>query len=355
MKKIITYINLIFLFLASCIDPFDPKLTTNERKLVVEAWLTNEAPPYTVRLYFSSPYNNKDLNIPVAGAKIFVTDNLGNKIDFEESPSTRGFYQSSPTGARGQEGRIYTLNIRTSNDQLYQSKPELLRPSTPIDSVFSTFKEKIDERGIKTRSFDVLVESKDPANAENYYKWEAVRYEALQYCINRIAAPTPTAPPTRFLANCCQPCWTVIKCQGCIILGDDKLVNGNKIRKTVGSIPYNSRLDAYVLVKQYAISKEVHSFWKAVDGQVNNSGGIFDEPPATIRGNIFNTNKPDEQVLGFFGVAGVSVKPTFLKRNYVSMPPVPEPDDNLLVVMLRNCEPCEERSNRTGKKPPNWF
>lgn len=355
MKKIITYINLIFLFLASCIDPFDAKLTTNERKLVVEAWLTNEAPPYTVRLYFSSPYNNKDLNIPVAGAKVFVSDNLGNKIDFEESPTTRGFYQSSPTGARGQEGRIYTLNIRTSNDQLYQSKPELLRPSTPIDSVFSAFKEKIDERGIKTRSFDVLVESKDPANTENYYKWEAVRYESLQYCINRIAAPTPTAPPTRFLANCCQPCWTVIKCQGCILLGDDKLVNGNKIRKTVGSVPYNSRLDAYVLVKQYAISKDVHSFWMAVDGQVNNSGGIFDEPPTTIRGNIFNTNKPDEQVLGFFGAAGVSIKPTFVKRNYVSTPPVPEPDDNLLVVILRNCEPCEERSNRTGKKPPNWF
>jgi hypothetical protein len=355
MKKLIPFLYFIILSISfSCIDPFDPKLNTNERKLVVQAWLTNEAPPYTVRLYFSAPYNNKDLNIPVSGARVFMTDDLGKTIPFDESTTTRGFYQSSPTGEHGQIGRTYTLNIRTTNDQLYQSKPELLRPAPSVDTVFSVFKEVIDERGIKSVNFDIIAETKDPATVGNFYKWEAVRYETLENCINRIIGSTDGRPGYRSLTRCCSPCWTITQCQSCIILNDDMLVNGNKIRQRVGSVPYDSRNDAYILVKEYAISKEVHQFWKSVNGQINNSGGIFDEPPATIRGNMFNANKPEEQVLGFFGAAGVSLKPVYVKRNFVPIQPNLPPPDGLNIVLSNNCEPCQERFNRTAKRPPNW-
>ena len=53
---------------------------------------------------------------------------------------------------------------------------------------------------------------------------------------------------------------------------------------------------------------------KLLESQIEIDGDLFDPPPAEIRGNIRNVDRPDEIVIGFFGAYSVKKKEIFIKR-----------------------------------------
>jgi len=59
-----------------------------------------------------------------------------------------------------------------------------------------------------------------------------------------------------------------------------------------------------LLVRQLTISEEAYNFWNKLQRQVENQESLYNSQPFQIRGNVYNTNDPDEAVLGFFMVAG---------------------------------------------------
>ncbi len=66
------------------------------------------------------------------------------------------------------------------------------------------------------------------------------------------------------------------------------------------------------LIRQYALTESTFSYWRNLEILNENSGSLFDPPPAAVLGNISNVNNNDEPVLGFFQVSGVSEKRVFV-------------------------------------------
>ncbi|MBW3467788.1 DUF4249 family protein [Arthrospiribacter ruber] len=75
----------------------------------------------------------------------------------------------------------------------------------------------------------------------------------------------------------------------------------------------------------------------------NETGGVFDLPPANIRGNIVNISNPEETVLGHFFAAGVSSKQVTLEGAKL----------NLLQIQRAFNDDCRELPNSVESE--DWF
>jgi hypothetical protein len=54
------------------------------------------------------------------------------------------------------------------------------------------------------------------------------------------------------------------------------------------------------------LAPEVYSFWSLGKAQQQGSDDIFQPNIVKVRGNIFSTTNPDEEVLGIFSVSGTA-------------------------------------------------
>ena len=70
----------------------------------------------------------------------------------------------------------------------------------------------------------------------------------------------------------------------------------------------------YFNVQQLSITQESYEYWRKVREVVNNTGSVFDSPPAAVRGNVFNVEDSEEVVLGYFEVAKSKVKRIYTTR-----------------------------------------
>lgn len=341
---------LVFItFFSTCIDPFDPSIDGVDRKLVVDGLITNLPDAYTVRLTYSEPYNNDSLTLSVTRATVYITDDLNRRFDL--TYTSQGNYVSDTAQFRGEIGRIYTLHIQTPDGKTYQSEPEKMLPAPKIDTIYTRFIETKDSRGVESYYFEAFVRTQDPEEIENYYQWRWTHYKKLEFCLEGWDSQA------RIFRQfyCCSPCWAITRCRGtaCIRVESDVYFNGNRFDYNVAQVPFDSKEDYFLVVDQLALSGRSYRFWKTVDEQLNNTGGIFDVPPAAAVGNIFNPKDSNESVLGIFNVAGATRKNIYLRRIDIPRQPIvkstPQPQ-----VPQRDCSPCNESTSRTNKKPEGW-
>jgi hypothetical protein len=330
--------------LVNCIDPYsNPKLLTTTRKLIVNASINNQLEPFTVRLTRTIAFLEKDVTPPVVGAKVYTLDNLNNRYDLTDVG--KGNYQTV-TDQKAVVGRSYRLFIQTGGKR-YQSASETLRPVPEIDKLSSQMVEQVSKSGVKSIAFDVTLETKDLTTTGDYYRWTATNYRHLYACLDL------TSGGTLFRTPCCAPCWAIVRDYGQIRLASDNLVNGNTIKQKVATVSYNSRRPYYLEIAQYSLSKGAYNYWAAINTQINNTGSIFDSPPANIIGNIVCEEDPAEQVLGYFETSSVSYKRIFVLRDALGIPTEPI-IGRVRAVVEPGCYECIEGSQRTAKRPTDW-
>lgn len=345
-RRILLFVGILFF---GCIEPYDTGIKDNTPELVVDGMISNLPGPYTIELSYSAPYSNEELPKRVSGARVEIKDDEGDSFVFAEAKA--GVYVSD-TSFRGRVGHTYTLHIQTRDGKTYKSKPEAIQSIVALDTAYSTPVYGSISQGVT--GFKVFAKTKDPSGGVNFYRWKWSHYNRLNLC--RIdLTKTPGNPfGLRREYDCCQLCWQITRCNNCIRIFSDQNINGNSFTQELTNIPYDAKTDYYMLIEQQSISKDAYEFWETVDTQINNTGGIFDTPPATVRGNIYNTENPNEQVLGLFSAAAIDRKYFYVKRNYVSSPP-PFPNiDTTPVQKQPDCYPCQESALRTTFMPPGW-
>lgn len=69
-------------------------------------------------------------------------------------------------------------------------------------------------------------------------------------------------------------------------------------------------------VYQHSLTEEAYNFFRIMEQQKETTGTVLDPPPAEVKGNMFNVDDENEQVIGFFDASAVSVKEvTILREN----------------------------------------
>ena len=264
--------------------------------------------------------------------------------------------------------------ITLPDGRKYASIPEKMPTPVPIQSIYGEFKKKelqqnefynipFYDGGIPPRypefgainyvaepdgpsGFQIYVDSQDPANENNFYRWTAssvTRRETTGRC----------GP----FCNC-----TCIVDETCFMprqhidlnITTDALINGNLIkRRPIFYSPVFATGNIYIEIDQIAMTREAYQFWKRYQEQLNRTGTILDPLPAPIEGNIYNVDNPSDLALGYFAASGV-----FKKRTII---PVQALDDELLPRgVTRRRGTCLEVYGRLGAyavgewPTPNW-
>lgn len=262
--KLHQFLFLGFLFiLASCTERIDIRLDNEDaRRLVVDAWLTDETKAHRVQLSLTGDYFSNTPPEMVSGAEVRITDGLETFNLSEVSP---GNYLTADH-VRGIPGHVYTLIIDWAG-KTYEAT-SLLKAVAPIDSVGYAVSDFQDEDNDFTE-YSVLLYTTEPPTTGDAYYWKGYLTDAPN--------------------DLTRTYWEV---------AEDKFVNGSPINGAQVLTVEGNPGDEFVF-EQYNISKAAFDFFIAIQTETIFKGGIFDAPPANIPTNL------DNGALGFFVTAGV--------------------------------------------------
>lgn len=313
MRQFIAY-SLMLLGLIACIDQVQLPIRTETPQLVVEGQLTNEAPPYTVRLTYTGKYSGSGqdtISQYVQGAQVLLGDDQGHTTSF--AATAPGRYQSVDSTFRGQVGRAYSLTVVLGDGKRYVTKAEQMPAVPAIDSISA---DVIATTNLaKPYQVAYSVSLQDPASEKNYYRWTGYGYTTRQ--------TQGVACCTGCLSTCYNNCWIPVSSEQVNIFSDEA-INGNPLRKhAVLQIPIYSLFPQLVEIQQYAMTQANYQFWKLYQQQDTRTGSIFDPLPAPVTGNLVNANVPTDIARGYFAVTSITRQryrtKTYASRFYYAM------------------------------------
>jgi hypothetical protein len=300
MNKILI-LNILLIFLCACVERVGIPIRTGIQRLVVEGTFTNEAAPCTVKLSYSQDVNALKNITYINRAKVRLTDDRGNFTDFAEAAFPSPYYFSTNRNFVGVVGRTYTLSIELPDGKKYVSKPEIMQSVPPIDKYEVEFDRTIKSfRGNRLFGYKIYIDTQDPAETKNYYRWSAYTYAFKQTRLKPCSAFSPPA---------CRDYYWCREDEQDVIIGSDAGTNGNPIKKQyVHFSPVYLLGTNYIEIRQQSISPEIYEYWRNFNNQTLRTGSIFDPIPSTIVGNVYAETNPNEFALGYFSVASVSIK-----------------------------------------------
>lgn len=347
---------------AGCVDPDTPELNATVDVIVVDGTLNDQAEPQTVSLNRSraDPKTGRFGSLPLTGLRVELVVDSTQVVAFRET--TAGTYQL-PDGFRGRVGHRYQVRFSLPNGNRYESDPETLLAAPPIERVTARFNPLSlppGQYGDFRAAHDFYLETKDPAEAHNYYRWDWTLWEKQPYCrscYQGVYAVYNVLPHQYFIdsegrrnfvsgkqlfEDCFSPldrpadfsevidgytksnwtydyecrtqCWTILSGYN-LQLFDDLYTNGGLLSNMkVAQVPYFTHAPCLVAIRQTALSKEAYQFYKLVQDQTQNTGGLTDTPPVAPVGNVRNVANPRERVVGYFAAAGVAELRYWLDR-----------------------------------------
>jgi len=347
MKK-----KLILLLLTpvlSCIDPVSFDFKGQTEHIVIEGKWSDQPEDSYVKITMSRPFTTPYQKI-VDDAVVYLVSDQGERYNYQHVEG--GIYWPDEYYfSHDIVGKTYTLHVLTTDGKEYESKPVTVKPVPQIDSLYYSYDEReIFEIGTVRRKwfngYTFYVNYSDPAGVNNFYRWsytdiyEVLTQPALHMIYNCRGCPKPDPLP------CCAKCWVDEK-EHILQVESDRLSDGRKVTgHELKFFPFERYMHFKFKYKvyQYAISEEAFLYYDALIKQSKSEGSIFDPPPTQLKGNIFNINDSEDQVLGFFEAAAASVKEIVVTRSDVpyDIPFFDYPDD------------CQTLPNSTTSRPIDW-
>ncbi len=368
MKKL-----LILILLSSCVDPFNFSSQNQEKKiLVVDGFITNEKGEFTITLTrsanFYTPKNGYSGIIkeqgfikPESKAIIKIIDDTGRSQQFLETKENSGIYKiPSSENWEGEIEKKYYIHIKTENGEEYESTPEVLKASLPIDSIYTIYesKELLDENNNITTvdGFQYYADINLGEN-DNYYAFGSTQTYMIETPIHRVPLLLPPYPKFCYVTQKGNDNYNFLVSN--IEFNTQKIIK-HPLDFVVPKFEYNIK-HSYNLL-QYSMSKEAFHFYSSIRKQLKVKGSILDETPLKIIGNISNVHDKNEIVLGYFAVFGVTTKRLFVSKDelpvnfkkgqlsecFVACPP---PRDNCLDTY---CFDCSKYPGSATQKPSFW-
>jgi len=290
--------------------------------LVINGRITDQEGYQYVQVSRSSNINNPERH-PVTGCSIQIVDDRQNIFNMTEI--NEGRYACQMNKEDLVIGTKYRLMVTTPDNKHYQSDFDELLACPPIDSI--TFEEDQKELSNPDRNVNIVqfyIYSNASGDYAENYMWEM--NETWEYHskfligayydgdINGLEEPS-----TEFYT--CFKSGTIKE----IFTHSTRNVTDSKIQK----FPLNyvsdetDRLSVKysVNVRQYSLSKSAFDYFDVIRQLSKETGGFYETQPPSIPGNIYNTDDPDEEVIGIFYASSVTEKRIFVKVHYYKYAP----------------------------------
>ncbi|GAB3226508.1 DUF4249 domain-containing protein [Spirosoma arcticum] len=340
----------------SCVDPLELPLRGSNDIIVVDGTITNLAEPQIIRLNRSKadPLTGRFGTLPITKATVEVVVDSAQVVVAHETVD--GSYQL-PSDFKGLVSHAYQLRFTLSDGTRYTSNQQVIPAVPPVGKVYAQFNPKsLSEplSGFYTAGHDVLIDTKDPADQHNYYRWDWTLYEKQKWCrtcnqgvysVNNILphtyissyyfvsgndsyencftplpgkrdydAPHVPAGDWYYDYNCRTQCWEILH-NYAVNLFDDLYSNGGLIlKRKVAEIPFYQRSACLVDIRQSSLTKDAYRYYQLFQQQTQNTGGLADTPPTALAGNVRNVSADGQPAVGYFTASSVSLIHQWLDR-----------------------------------------
>ena len=410
-----TLIGFVLTFLVvSCVDPLDLSLRGIVDVVVVDGTITNLPEPQIIRLNRSKadPITGRPGSVPLPKATVEVIVDSTQLIAAHETQD--GTYQL-PSDFRGQIGHAYQLRFTLADGTRYVSTQQVMPAVPPISRISARFNPTslpLTQLDGFTAAHDFYLDTQDPSNQANYYRWEWKLWEKQEWCrscvqgaysINNVVInyspsgipyftvgsslfencfyPPPPVDPSRVLRyfvndyQCRTRCWALFYSYNLNVFSDIHTDGGLIAGQPVAQIPFYQHGPCLVEIRQAALTPSAYLFYKNLQDQTQNNGGVADTPPTISVGNVQNVSTNGETVVGVFTASAVSTVRYWLdRRDTQGAPPglflalngrepTPEPPPPIQgpVYIIDNSSRsrpytavCESSQSQTPFKPEGW-
>ena len=364
MTKFGFWIALVLLLgSTACVDQISfPLEKAESQRLIVSGLITDLEGPHRIYLsqttaanrppiFVNGYYTQNDAPRPVQNARITIWRD-GQPLLGEAFQEVRPGEYEWKAVERLEEGLSYFVQIEIGGNT-YRSTPQVMPSILGEDALSFSFERARIADNPDAAQLILKTELTLPQVTGEYYLRWAVE-EAFFWDLTFFPNPFNIPPPNCIVFAYPDP--------ERITLVNGKLLNrpGGKSSQVVAQrlVDQSFLSRHYFMVNQLSISKEAYTYWERVREVVNNSGSVFDSPPAAIRGNFSNINDAEEVVLGFVEVAKSRETRLFTTRGDVpyflqkvcEYIPGKRADQ-----YLPTCLKCDAFPNSTNQYPDWWF
>lgn len=357
----------IVLYFQGCLKQVDAEFDLQPDIIFIDAYALTETGTSSVTInktIFENQNTYKVVNVSNAIVKIENT-NTGEVVEFIEDIS--GTY-GCPIDFAASSGEEWKLYVELEDGKIIESKPQIVTSPISIDNVRSEYSPEVEFNAQFNKlvpGHRLSIDWQDPAGEENFYLWKYRAYEPLFVCktckngILRNGECIPTGlnwGPPYYSYVCLPDCWQINYGKELSVF-DDRLEDGAMIiDREIAILPFLRRPDILVEIQQLSLNKSAYDYFKVVNSQASESGGLNAPPPAPLLGNLFNPNDDTDLILGHFTAAGISTKRVFIERYQIVESPLTY-EDNIILESCPTCPtsaPCVESFSRTPIKPEGW-
>lgn len=299
---------LLLLGICSCVDQISfPLEKADTERLIVSGLITNLEGPHRIflskttaanrpPLFVNGYYTLNDAPRPVQNARITVWGNGQPLLGAVFQEVRSGEYEWNPVELL-EEGVSYFVQIQIG-DKTYRSAPQVMPSISGEDQLSFSFERARIADNPDAAQLILKTELTLPQITGEYYlRWSVE--EAYFWDLTFFPNPFNKPPPNCIVFAYPDP--------ERITLVNGMVLNrpGGKSTQVIAQrlVDQSFLSRHYFMVNQLSITKEAYTYWQNVREVVNNSGSVFDSPPAAIRGNVSNLNDPKEVVLGFLEIA----------------------------------------------------
>jgi hypothetical protein len=308
------------IIILGCKDEFLLETTNSKPIMVVDGIISNEPGPYTIKISLNSPLPlNEKVNLEGCTVSLFENSDI-SEVLIEKEP---GVYVTSEGGIQGSVGNNYSISIITPEGKEYNTEPQEMREPIEIDSVYAEFMFLDDENYVLgLPGYKFYTTTRVAQNKDTYILWdmfETYQYTA-DYQLHSILTSNGTVLvglDTSDIFSDVYRCWKTQN-TGNILTGKTSNLTIPKLSNQplhfVGTDSRKLQERYSLLLKQYSLGKEAYYYWKSIEDQISGVNFLVATQPYNITGNIKNINNHDEPVYGYFTVASVTQKRTFVNR-----------------------------------------
>lgn len=301
--------------MVACEESFDPQLKpSTQRLLVVDGMITNEPPPYTVQLSYSSDLKNPML-IPATEFQVWVQDDQGTVIPFTQM--WPGTYSSAADGPAGIPGRTYRLMLTSFDGRQYVSAPETLPLPVAIESVdYQIETIEPDNLPYSLTGLQFYLTTQPASTDSTYFVWqltEAYKYQA-DFKLNYLYSG---GLQLVFNTDSLRTCYKSQLVEELYLFDASRQSVPQVVDFPLNFVSTETRAFTFrysLLVRQFSITATAFDFYRLVQEQNNSAGQLFTRQPFQIKGNITAVDVADETVLGLFMAASITEKRVFVDR-----------------------------------------